>query len=67
MEEQRLTLSIEEACKLLGISRNLGYEMARTGRLPTVRFGRRWLVPRQALYKLLEEAVVERGDCDGKG
>jgi len=35
MELERLTLTVEEAGELLGISRALAYEMARTGRLPT--------------------------------
>jgi len=54
MEEQRLTLSVGEAAKCLGLSRGLAYQLAREGKLPTVRFGRRLLVPKKALEKLLE-------------
>lgn len=50
---ERLTLTIEEAAQLLGISRGLAYEMARCGKLPVIRFGRRLLVPRAALEKIL--------------
>lgn len=50
---ERLTLTIEEAAHLLGIGRGLAYEMARCGKLPVIRFGRRLLVPRVALEKLL--------------
>jgi len=56
MEDQRLTITVSEAAHLLGISRGLAYEMARIGKLPTIRFGRRLLVPRWALYRLLEES-----------
>jgi excisionase family DNA binding protein len=34
--ENRLTLSVEEASAMLGISRNLGYKLARQGKLPGV-------------------------------
>ena len=55
-----LCISIPEAAKLLGISRNTGYEMARLGQLPTIRCGqRRLVVPKAALMKMLEE-VNER-------
>lgn len=50
-----LCISIPEAAALLGISRNLAYEMARQRQLPVVRFGRRLLVPRAALEKMLSE------------
>jgi excisionase family DNA binding protein len=50
----RLGLSVEEACGLLGISRSLGYELAAQGGLPTIRPGRRIVVPRAALERLLD-------------
>ena len=37
----------------LGISRRLCYEMARTGRLPVVRSGRRMVIPRAGLEAML--------------
>jgi excisionase family DNA binding protein len=55
MEEQRLTLSVEEAARLLGISRQLAYTGVKEGRIPAIRIGRRLLVPRRALERLLEE------------
>ena len=53
MKADRLTVTVEEAGQLLGISRNLAYESARQGWIPTVRLGRRLLVPRDALDRLL--------------
>ena len=55
MEEGRLTLTIEEAAKLLGIGRQLAYDKVKTGEIPVIKIGRRLLVPRRALEKLLEE------------
>jgi excisionase family DNA binding protein len=49
-----LTLTVEEAARLLGISRALGYELVARGELPCVRLGRRIVVPRRALIALLE-------------
>jgi excisionase family DNA binding protein len=57
MATERQTLKIEEAAKMLGISRNTAYDAARTGQLPTVKIGKRLLVPRAALNRLLESAV----------
>lgn len=57
MELERLTLTVEEAGELLGISRALAYEMARTGRLPTLRFGKRIVVPKKAIENMLERSV----------
>ena len=51
-----LTVSIPEAAHLLGLSRNGAYEAAKRGELPTVRFGRRIVVSKPALMRLLEEA-----------
>ncbi len=57
--EGRQTLTVEEASRLLGISRGAGYEAARTGQLPVIRLGRRVLVPRQALERMLAETPKE--------
>lgn len=53
MEVQRLTLTIEETAKLLGIGRQLAYDRVKTGEIPVIKIGRRLLVPRSALEKLL--------------
>lgn len=53
----RSTLSIEEAgMGVLGLSRAGAYAAARKGELPVVRIGRRMVVPRHALEKLLLSA-----------
>ena len=47
------TLSIPEAAQLLGIGRNAAYQAAAAGQLPTLRIGRRLLVPTARLRALL--------------
>jgi excisionase family DNA binding protein len=56
-EGLKLTLTIPEASKLLGISRGLGYEAARRGEIPTVRIGGRIVVSRSALEEMLRRAA----------
>jgi len=53
--EVKLTLTVEEAAKVLGIGRNLCYDRVKTGEIPVIKIGKRLLVPRRALEKLLEE------------
>jgi excisionase family DNA binding protein len=48
-QSERLTLTVDEAAKLIGVSRYTLYEAVRTGSVPTIRLGRRILIPRHAL------------------
>jgi len=56
----RLVLSVEEARRLLGLSRGLMYEAIRTGQVPSVRIGRRILIPRHALEQMLGKADTHK-------
>lgn len=53
---KKQTLTVEEAAKLLGVGRNTAYDAVRSGQLPTIRLGKRILVPQAALDRLLTEA-----------
>ena len=55
--EERLTHTLNEAARRLGISKALAYEAAHRGELPVYRIGRRMLVPRAALLRLLEDGT----------
>jgi excisionase family DNA binding protein len=46
-------MTLTEVASLLRISRNSAYEAARRGEIPTIKIGRRVLVPADALEKLL--------------
>jgi excisionase family DNA binding protein len=55
-------LTVEEAARILRISRSSAYEAAISGALPTVKFGGRSLrVPRAALARLAGEHLVSGG------
>ena len=51
--EDKLCYTIPEAAALLGFSRNFGYELARRGEIPIIRFGKRMLVPKAKFDKML--------------
>jgi len=55
-DSQRRTLTIPEAAAWLGISRAAAYELAANDRLPvpTIRAGKRLLVSRAALERLVD-------------
>jgi len=53
IETDGLVLTVPKAAQALCISRNLAYELVRQKKIPHVRLGRRILVPRAALEKML--------------
>ena len=53
INEKKLCYTVPEAAQLLGFSRNFGYELARTGQIPILRFGNRMLVPKAAFDRML--------------
>ncbi len=57
--QEKLTLTIEEARGLLGIGRSAAYEAARRGQIPIIKIGKRLLVSRVALDRLLARAGEE--------
>ena len=50
------SLTVSEAADELGISRNAAYEAVRVGEIPSLRIGRRVVIPRVAFERFLESA-----------
>jgi excisionase family DNA binding protein len=50
---ERLTYTVQEAAQALGVGRNSAYALLQRGELPCVRVGRRVLIPRDAILRLL--------------
>ena len=48
------TLTVEAAGEIMGIGRNQAYEAVHRGELPSIKIGKRILVPKALLEKLLE-------------
>lgn len=55
---EKLTLSVEEAGKLLGVSRQIAYQLSRRPDFPTLHIGRRVLVPRKQLEAWMDRNVT---------
>ena len=47
------TISVEEAGRVIGLSKDSAYKAAHAGQIPTLRFGKRMLVPTAALLEML--------------
>ena len=58
---ERATVTIEEAARMLGLGRSSAFSLAQTGQfpVPVIRAGRRWLVPRAPLERLLNGESVD--------
>jgi excisionase family DNA binding protein len=52
---ERVTITIEEVAHKLGIGRNQAYEAARRGEVPTIKIGKRILVPVAAFNRMLAQ------------
>lgn len=63
----RATITVPEAGVLLGIGRDAAYAAARSGDLPTLRLGRRVVVPVPRLLAWLGEDPAPRDDDEDGG
>jgi excisionase family DNA binding protein len=63
---RRMTITVEEAAEMLGISRTSAYGCATRNEIPTVRLGRRVLVPLARLMAMLDDEPPEpeTGEAD---
>lgn len=57
----RLTITVEEAGQVLGVSRRVAYDSVRRGEIPSLSLGRRLVVP---VPKLLELVGFPRTDSE---
>ena len=58
---EKLTMTVNEAALVLGLSRNSCYQAVETGSIPSIRIGKRILIPRYALERLLA-GITQRGE-----
>ncbi len=50
---ERQTYTVQEAGRIVGICKNSAYEAVRSGALPGIKIGGKWVVPKAALDRLL--------------
>ena len=53
-----LLVAVPDAARLLGIGTTLAWELVRAGEIPSVKLGRRVLVPRAALEHLAHSSIL---------
>ncbi len=58
----RTVVSVEEGGAALGLSRSTAYQAAKTGDLPTLRVGRKLVVPTARLLRLLGDEPSSGAD-----
>ena len=52
---ERRTFTVREAAKVLGIGRDATYLAVQTGTIPSIRVGRRVVIPREAIQRILAQ------------
>ena len=61
-QEDKLAYSVIEAGQLLGIGRSKAYELVRSGTIPSLRLGRRIVIPKLALNQFLAECAHQNAN-----
>ena len=58
-QEESLLLNIREGARLLRVSRSRVYELVNSRQIPSVRLGKRMLIPRAQLARFIEETAKD--------
>ena len=58
-QENTLVYSVVEVAALLGIERSKAYELVRSGAIPSLRLGRRIVIPKLTLSRFLAECAPQ--------
>ena len=61
---EKLTLTVEEMSKLLGVSRQTAYNLIHRADFPTLRIGKRVLIPRKQLEAWMDKQVNDDNPLD---
>lgn len=54
IDTRAMTYTVDEVAEWLGLSRGVTYAHVRSGAIPAIRLGRRWLVPRERFHTWLD-------------
>ena len=57
----KLTLSVREAAALIGISKEIVYDLIHDGELPVIHVGLKQVIPRQAILDWVEKGMNHDG------
>lgn len=59
MEEKKSLLTIPEASELLNLGKNTVYKLVKQGKIPTVKWSQKILIPRAALERMLADTAAK--------
>ena len=66
MEIEKLTMSVPDAAKAMGISKTTCYQLVRRAAFPAFSVGGRWLVSRAGLAAWVEAKATKGGEVNAK-
>ena len=52
-----MVLSVDDICDTLAIGRNKGYELINSGRIPAIRIGNHFRIPRDEFIKIIKQGA----------
>ena len=52
-----MVLSVDDICDTLAIGRNKGYELINSGRIPAIRIGNHFRIPRDEFIKFIKQGA----------
>ena len=52
-----LTLTVLDICDTLAIGRNKGYELVNSGRIPALKLGATYRIPRESFIRFIKEEI----------
>ena len=58
-DERKVTVTVRETAEFLGLHTNTIYKYIRTGKLPALHMGRKWLIDKQTLYRFVRRQESE--------
>ena len=61
---EKLTYSVEEAAKRIGLGKNAIYELAKAGKIPVIRVGRRYIISAEKFDAWFEEQCAQNAVID---
>ena len=62
-EIEKAVYNVYEVAALLGINLPKAYKMVRQESFPSIRIGRRIVVPKEAFHRWLEQAALDKQSC----
>lgn len=65
-EELPLLMRVEELMPVLGVGRSTAYELVRSGQIFSIRVGRQFRIPKQALVDFINQSDRKNSDPHAK-